>query len=194
MEEYCIKRLLAILVALAMCCLCYTFGYIQNPRNCISITDRNEVDFFRAFLYAIPDTAHVPLDMLVPVEWERVKVFRAYATPENKVKYAGYQYADDLDSIEYEDTLSLVFMNNSYVVFYVDILLPRMFKYEYLDNGLVRMSLKGRYSVDIDEEMVPTFSEWALHPQIDEVLREHNPYFEVNYKSDGQISLVLDCE
>ena len=191
------RKFLAVLLLVIAClmgCIAIALFRINAALNGMSVKERNEIDFYREFLYAKEDSAHIPIEQLVPVAWDSMKVFRAYATAEDKIEFAGYPYEKDLQDINYEDMVSLLFLRDGKVVYYVDLLLPRLFQYENLENGLVRLSKKGWYSVELDASVVPTFSGWAYYPQIEEANREEEPYFEIRETGRDTISLVLDCK
>lgn len=159
----------------------------------ISATEKNTIDFFRAFLYASKNESDISIDWLVPVEWDTLRVFKAYATKEDKIAYAGYQYADDLGDINYEDEISLIFLRNNKVVYYVDTLLPRLFEYTPQDNGNIEMSIKGGkgYSVEIDASVVPQYDEWAFYPQFDEASNADSPHLKVANVDTAKATITL---
>ena len=191
------KKMVAIVLILlvlicSIVCISIFKCVIYKTKN-VSNTQRNEIDFFRALLYAKAESPMIPIENLVPVEWDYMKVFCAYATKEDKIEFAGYIYADDIQDIGHEDILSLLFFKDGKVVYYVDALVPRMFEYEMLENGLVKMSTKGWYFVEIDSAMCPEFSSWGFYPQIEEACIEDNPHFVIDYRNDTLISLTLQC-
>lgn len=184
---------LFILICAVLCII--TSLYITNDvKNNTTMTERNEIDFYRAFLYEKEDSSHISVERLVPVEWDTMKVFRAYATADDKVKYAGYMYSNKIDNLYLEDALSLLFLRRGKVVYYVDNLRPEWFTYNLLDNGLEEMTLNGWYSVVIDSFVHPDFTRWAYYPKIDEADFKDDPYFEISYLDSGAISLVLNCD
>jgi hypothetical protein len=185
--------ILSVSICVLLCVM--TSLYITNDVQYRStITERNEIDFYRAFLYAKEDSSRISIKRLIPVEWDTMKVFRAYATAEDKVKYAGYTYSDKIDDLSLEDALSLLFLRSEKVVYYVDNLRPEWFTYNLLDNGLEEMSLYGWYRVTIDSFVHPDFTRWAYYSQIDEVDFKDDPYFEISYLDSGAMSLVLNCD
>jgi hypothetical protein len=160
----------------------------------MNMKERNQIEFFQSLLYERIHSSRIPIKQLVPVEWDYMKVFHVYTTKEMKIEFAGYQYANNLDDVNYEDEVSLLFMKGGKVMYYVDSLLPRLFQYQIMDHGLVKLSSRGGYSVEIDSSMIPNFSDWGYYPLIEEAAIEDEPYFEIGYRGEGSISLILDCQ
>ena len=78
----------------AVLCVITSLYITNDVKNNTTITERNGIDFYRVFLYEKEDSSHISVERLVPVEWDTMKVFRAYATADDKVEYAGYMYSD----------------------------------------------------------------------------------------------------
>ena len=74
-----------------------------------SKTSEYELEFYVSILEAMQKDDCVFVEDIVPVDWDIMKVFTAYATKENKLEYAGYKYDDDLEDITHEDVMSYTF-------------------------------------------------------------------------------------
>ena len=175
---------------------CLSVGVVLLWPTKPSLTTLNELEFYKNLLVAYNERNQILIQDLVPVEWDYMKVFCAYATGEDKVKFAGYRYAEDLKDINYEDVVSLLFMRDGKVVYYVDSLIPRAFDYHVVNDSqtiMTRKPLKQYNFTTIPSDLLPTFKGWAYYPKIEEATIEEQPYFQISDFNEENISLVLDC-
>lgn len=164
---------------------------VVNNDMSFSKTDTYEIEFYAALLNSMQESDNILLEDIVPAEWDVVKVFTAYATKENKIKYAGYKYGNQLMDLNYEDMMSLLFLKDGKVVYYVDALLPRRFQVKKLNEMKIRI-LKGfgkPQTVQLDD--MSLLDGWAYTTQISESHKENKPYFEIAKNDSGIIRLIL---
>ena len=154
-------------------------------------TAKYETDFYVAFLQAISSKNEVLIADLVPVKWDTMKVFRAYSTKEDKFAYAEYRYANDIQDITHEDVISLMFMKDGIVVYYVDALVPRRFDIEMVDSSIMEVSLDGKYAIRIDSAYACPVTSWGYYPMIDEVSVREEPCFMLSNSEAGTVSVTL---
>ena len=164
---------------------------ILCQRGGTSKTSEYELEFYVSILKAMQKDDCVFIEDIVPVDWDIMKVFTAYATKENKLEYAGYKYADDLKDITHEDVMSYTFLKGNKVVYYVDILVPRMFKARKTNETEYEISLRkgGALKVSVEDESL--LEDWGYITDISYAYRENRPYFEVTKRDSGIRWLTL---
>lgn len=86
-----------------------------------------ETDFYATLLEQANEDKIVYIEDLIPVEWDKMRVFPTYADGKGKVKYAGYEYAKYLTTHHQEGQLSLLFFKEGKVVYYADWVEPSRF-------------------------------------------------------------------
>jgi len=76
-------------------------------------------EFYAAMLERAAETDRIPLETLVPVEWDRVIAFDAYAGAEEMWRMAGGQFSEALNYGGYREMFSLIFLRGDEVVYFV---------------------------------------------------------------------------
>ena len=186
-------RVLAVLAVPIACLLCFLLGMVAERKLAgFRDTDRNNTDLYAALLRASQEADVIPLDALVPVAWDRLKVFPSYCTAEQKTEYAGYAYADDLIDGETEGILSLLFLKDDRVVYHVDAIIPWRFRYVEDENGLVKMAIKGSdYWVHLEKEYVPSYESWRVIGQGSEFARSEKPAIVIEREEEGGTTIEI---
>lgn len=156
-----------------------------------SKTSEYELEFYVSILEAMQKDDCVFIEDIVPVDWDIMKVFTAYATKDNKLEYAGYKYDDDLEDITHEDVMSYIFLKGNKVVYYVDILVPRMFKARKINETEYEISLRkgGALKVSVKDESL--LEDWVYITEISYAYRENKPFFEVTKWDSERWGLTL---
>lgn len=190
----CIPIVAAVIAAVMIAiCLCLLLLYIELdvPSQQTSLY---ELEFYTNLLYALDDTDRIYIENLVPVEWDTMKVFTAYATKDNKIDYAGYTYANGIHDITHEDVLSLIFTSENEVVYYVDVLVPRMFDTERISTTEIKLTLNDDISALINLEEAQMVTNWGYSAEITETHYQNKPYFDVLNKGNGSVFLTIKDE
>lgn len=76
-------------------------------------------EFYETVLDQAADTDRIPLEKLVPVEWDRVIACDPYAGEEEMWRLAGSRFSDVLSPGGYHEMFSLIFMRGDEVVYCV---------------------------------------------------------------------------
>ena len=160
-------------------------------KSSISNTHRYELDFYISILQATKNSKIVALDNLVPVEWDYVKVFYPYQTVEDKIEFVGYKYADYLTDLGDNGCLSLIFIRNERVVYFVDCLSDQTIEHIKLDNGLIRLKC-NEYYIDVDSDAIGDLINWRFDPHIDCAFKTDSPYIMLSKIDDGFYSIIMD--
>jgi len=150
-----------------------------------------ELEFYVSLLEAMQKDDYIFIEDIVPVDWDIMKVFAAYATKENKLEYAGYKYDDDLEDITHEDVMSYIFLKGNKVVYYVDALVPRKMKEKMIDETEYEISLREGGTLKVLLEDKSLLEDWIYMSEISYAYRENRPYFEVAKRDSGRWVLTL---
>lgn len=175
---------------LALLCILLLLVCIKGS-NTFSKTKQYELEFYSTLLVYMKSNNIIPIREVVPVNWNKMKVFPAYSTKDDKIDYVGYRYANDLQDITHEDVISLVFLWDDSLVYYVDVLVPRMFQIEKKENGPDELWLSNTYHVQLDETIAGYPTEWAYYNYVDEAFISENPYFEIHNKGNSNYEITL---
>lgn len=186
----CIAVTMAVIFTI---CLCFLLLHNKTDESSHQ-TGQYELEFYTSLLYALNDTKRIYIDDLVPVEWDTMHVFVAYATKDNKVDYAGYIYANDIQDITHEDVISLIFLAEDKVVYYVDTLVPRMFDIERISANEVKLTLNDDISTLVNLGEAEMISSWAYRTEITETHCQNRPYLDVVNKGNGSFFLTIKNE
>ena len=175
----CLIIFLSVTVYFCICC----FSKGEVDRNGLQY----EIDFYSALVQNMNASNQIFLRDLVPKKWDTVKVFKAYATENDKIDYVGYRYADSLEDITHEDVMSLLFLEGHSVVYYVDVLVPRMFKTKMISPETMEISLNNEHSIVLEFLSIPVFHDWVFEATFEESSFEENPFFEVYWDNKKPI-------
>ena len=191
----CIDLKCIAVIAVMIFAICLGFLPLHSKHDVVSQqTSRFEMEFFTGLLYALDDTKRIYIDDLVPVEWDTMYVFTAYATKDNKIDCVGYTYANDIQDITHEDVISLVFLLEDKVVYYVDALVPRMFDIERISTTEARLTLRGNVSAVVNLDEAKMITSWGYRTEITETHYQNKPYFDATNKGYGSIFLTIKNE
>ena len=188
-----LKCIAATMAVVFIICLCFLLLH-NKPDASTHQTGQYELEFYTSLLYALNDTKRIYIDDLIPVEWDTMHVFVAYATKDNKVDYAGYVYANDIQDITHEDVISLIFLSEDKVVYYVDALVPRMFDMERISRNEVKLTLNDEISTLVNLEEVEMITNWGYRTEITETHYQNRPYLDVVNKGNGSFFLTIKNE
>ena len=181
-----------ILMATIFVLLCILLRLVSvKGSDSISKTEQYELEFYSTLLVYMESNSVIPIREVVPVSWNKMKVFPAYSTKDDKIDYVGYRYADDLQDITHEDVISLVFLWDDSLVYYVDVLVPRMFQIQKKENGPDELWLSNTYHVQLDEAITGYPTKWAYYNYVDEAFIGENPYFEIYNKGNSNYKITL---
>lgn len=108
-----------ILIAVVM-----LFLFIPVSTQVLEPTEMERLDavnreFYTAMKENSTKTNLIPLETLVPVEWDRVIAFDAYAGAEEMERLAGTRFSEVLSYGGYSEMFSLVFMRGDEVAYFV---------------------------------------------------------------------------
>ena len=189
------KTLSTLIMIIQFILICFLLMIIWIQKEpAWSLTSQYETDFYVNLLKAASESETVYFRDLVTCEWDTVAILPVYQTDETKIEYAGYRYADDLRSNCREDILSLLFMKEGKVVYYVDSLAPWIFQYSPVADSKVMLKKSGSTSVIVEATILPKdTSVWFWQAFFTEAAFSENPYIEVNYSSPKGY-LVLDIK
>lgn len=184
------KRIIIFVLIIVLVVIAVNISSLSKVRN-LSKTDTYEMNFYLSLLHALEECEYVLIEDLVPVDWELMKVFTAYATKADKIDYAGYQYGSDLEDITHEDVISLIFIKDDRVVYYVDALVPRKFETDMISSTEVEFSLSEGITSKETFNSAVWLGDWYYESHISESLRQNKPYFHVHFNDKGWFELTL---
>lgn len=109
----------AILIFVAM-----LFSFVPVSTQVLEPTEMERLDavnreFYEAMRERAAETDRIPLEALVPVEWDRVIACDPYAGEEEMWRLAGSRFSEVLSFGGYNEMFSLIFMCGDEVVWFV---------------------------------------------------------------------------
>lgn len=156
--------------------LSFFLGFcLGNSLSEVTIKDKNNIDFYTAFIKLCDEAYCIPIDSLVPCNWDKMKVFSAYATVQEKEGYAGYRYDKDIGDGFYEDLVSILFLKDGEVVYFIDNVTPRSFEYKLLNSEVTLITDGVNCWNYINTEYMPGFQYWKVSSVQDEFEASEEP-------------------
>ena len=98
--------------------------FVPVSTQMLELTEEEQLDarnreFYAAMLEQAAETDTIPLEALVPVKWDRVIAFDAYAGADEMYRLAGGRFSEALSSGGYNEMVSLIFMYEGEVTYFV---------------------------------------------------------------------------
>ncbi len=116
-----LKQMLALLcITLLLSIIVYGYMRLSEQKKARAELDKMNQQFCSAVLNAKSRSDEIEIADLIPTEWDKMYVFGAYTTREEKFAAAGCEYNLAISSGVSESLISMLFMNGNEVAYYVE--------------------------------------------------------------------------
>jgi hypothetical protein len=121
MKSHLLKRII-ICICIALLFIGIAIGYLRLSAYKKARTQLDEMNtsFFNACLHAAQTSGVIDFSEFIPAEWDKMYVFGAYTTKEEKFAAAGCEYNPAISSGISESLISILFMHGDDVVYYIE--------------------------------------------------------------------------
>ena len=121
MKSHLLKRII-ICICIALLFICIAVGSLRLSayKKAQAQLDEMNTAFFYACLHAAQTSGVLEFSEFIPAEWDKMYVFGAYTTKEEKFAAAGCEYNPAISSGISESLISILFMHGDDVVYYIE--------------------------------------------------------------------------
>lgn len=115
------KRMLTLLcIALLLSIIVHGYMRMSEQKKARAELDKMNQQFYSAVLNSESQSDEIEIADLIPAEWDKMYLFGAYTTREEKFAAAGCEYNLAISSGVSESLISMLFMNGNEVAYYVE--------------------------------------------------------------------------